>query len=349
MRSTKELLSRLKDEHLEKHKLKQSADEDHKVVYFVLTNKIEAAKTKHRLLAEALHQTMADAHIAKVAQAFPEVIDCDPAGCIVQFFSKPEAQKAAQFLADLNGYWLGHSVGSETIEDGHLLGKAIRCKIDHPCLFHDPNGLLDFDFTNEKVDNIIAVPRDRHQLAKRYLNIFSRIIDQGIVPDWPYNDAERDRIWKTHQAKVALIHLVMTSCSERKPHPEKAGPLYRISFCKEEAGVDIMVDGAIPTKFTPAAKRAALALALEPDLARINTRKFCEAYDPTWADSRFGTKNIPKKFKQAMDALKKVLFHLQSESLGGGKARVSGITFEKRPTATALKNQIKVLCRVLDS
>jgi hypothetical protein len=107
-------------------------------------------------------------------------------------------------------------------------------------------------------------------------------------------------------------------------------------------GIDICVNGLLP-KLTSAAKRAVLALALQPDLAVINTENFCGDYDPDWAKATAGIKNVPKKFSQAMVALQRHIPGIRHESLGRGSARVGGILFGPRPPAAKLKKQISFL------
>jgi len=344
MSTPKQLLAKLLETRPALDKNAPVACKARKVVFLHLTEEIVTAWKDFQNEANLLGQALEDAQSERSDGLYPDGIDHDPSGCTVSFHSRSAARRAAQFLADIEGFWKGNRVGTERIDDYHLGDKTIRCKIVHVCFFFDPNGFMNFDFTYNRVDAVVPIDRDQHQLAKKYLDAFSQVTDHGVVSDWPYAKVDLDRIWKTHQLRVKLMRLIVSSCRVKKPHPEINAPSQAVAFQEDKESVEILVDGKIPPNFTSATKRAVLALALQPDLNAIDTKKFCSEFDPTWATNK-GIKNLPKKFSQAMQALRGVIHGLHDDALGKRTARVVGITFGKKPSSTKLKQQIGFLLK----
>ena len=344
MRTTKELLAGLLDGRWvaqgPRDSTKGSSKEQRKVVYFVFTDKIKGAGQQYRLMADALVDAIEDARRALVTGPSPDQIGRDPSACTVHFSSKAGAKKAAQFLADIYGFWRGNDKGTEDIGSYHVHDKTIRSEIDHVCFFFDPNGFMDFDSKNHRVGEAITIDKDQHQFAKRYLDVLSQISDHGIVADWPYDEADRELIWETHQAKVTLLRLILFSCSDKKPHPDIQKSYRVITFKPDCVDFEIFMGGELLSKLNPAAHRAIVALALQSNLAAIETKDFCNAYDQVWAKAEFGSKNIPKKFAQAMQSLRQIVPELHHEPLGSGRARVYGIELKDKPSISKLKKRL---------
>jgi hypothetical protein len=340
MSTPKQLLAKLLKTRPAMDNTVQVSTEARKVVYIHFTEKIVALRNEFQKEDNLLAQAMEDAHTAQGDGLYPDGIAHDSSACTVSFTSKSAAKKAAQFLADIYGFWRNNREGTERIDDYRLRDKTMRCTLESACSFFDPNGFMDFHFTDLPLGAVVTIDRDQHQFAKRYLDAFSQVQDHGIVPDWPYAKGDCERIWKTHQLKVKLTQLIVSSCQTKKPHPEITLPSHTITFQDDEGGVDILVDGTAPKKFNSTARRAVLALSLQPDLAAINTKNFCNDFDPVWGKTKFGLKNVPKKFAQAMQSLRRVVHGLHDELLGDSKARVVGIKFENKPSNAKLKQQI---------
>jgi hypothetical protein len=350
MRTPKELLAGLLERrwvaHGSKDSTQDSSKDQRKVVYFVFTDKIEAARQEYISLAKVLSQSMEYASSTRITGPSPKAEGLDPAACTVHFSSKSGAKKAAQFLADIYGFWRGNHSEAEDIGSYHVHDKAIRCEIDHVCYFFDPNGFMDFSFTDNQVERVVSIDKDQHQFAKRYLDVLSSISDQGIVPDWPYDKDDCELIWETHQARVNLLRLILSSCIDKKPHPAIQKSYRVITFKPDDDDFDILMDGELLSKFTSAARRAILALALQRDLAAIDMEDFCNAWDPPWANDKSRLKKPSQKFSQAIQSLRRKVPGLNHEPIGAGRARVDGIMFGDKPSAAKLKKQISNVERV---
>lgn len=264
----------------------------------------------------------------------PALEESVPGEVSVTFRSRGSAREAARHLRDLGLQRHGQERPKSDSTHQRLIhsdGCSIRFSVQEFLA-------MEADFQSVLSD-VASLPAGRNcvlnrrvvRLARTYHKMFrqgyiSKInpLAEGFPPGMVSLNEESycQKMKEAHAKMYDFLSDVVDSAVEKKPVEDlEPSQVHQVEIDRDG---EILIDGKAPRKLTSAAKAGIYALALL-DTETVELKQFSRVYDPSVLHNNYLGWNLGKKFAQAIDAMKRVLPHIEFAVIPKQRRTVVGL------------------------